>query len=175
MGREEFPVPLHGLDVAADPATGRDRFLEPGKHLKSRLFPASGLQLHCQFSHRRKERHLPGGARPYLWSKLPEFERFRSAPQRSGEPFELATSFKDHSLGEAFRHDGWRIVSPDAISVDYHAYVDYIQAAKGEFTVAKDQYVRLNTGWFSDRSACYLASGRPVITQETGFSRIYGG
>ena len=41
--------------------------------------------------------------------------------------------------------------------------------------MAKDQYVRLNTGWFSDRSACYLAAGRPVITQETGFTKIYGG
>jgi hypothetical protein len=47
--------------------------------------------------------------------------------------------------------------------------------SKGEFTVAKDQYVRLNTGWFSDRSACYLAAGRPVITQQTGFTRHYGG
>jgi len=41
--------------------------------------------------------------------------------------------------------------------------------------VAKDQYVRLRTGWFSDRTACYLASGRPAITQETGFTKIYGG
>jgi hypothetical protein len=55
------------------------------------------------------------------------------------------------------------------LSVDYWQYRDYIQRSKGEFTVAKDQYVRLNTGWFSDRSACYLAAGRPVITQETGF------
>ena len=53
-------------------------------------------------------------------------------------------------------------------------YRDYIQRSKGEFTVAKDQYVRLNTGWFSDRSACYLAAGRPVITQETGFTENYG-
>jgi hypothetical protein len=54
-------------------------------------------------------------------------------------------------------------------------YRSYIQGSKGEFTVAKDQYVRLNTGWFSDRSACYLAAGRPVITQETGFTKFYGG
>jgi hypothetical protein len=50
-----------------------------------------------------------------------------------------------------------------------------LQASKGEFTAAKDQYVRLNTAWFSDRSACYLAAGRPVITQETGFTKYYGG
>jgi hypothetical protein len=61
------------------------------------------------------------------------------------------------------------------MSVDYWRYRDYVQRSKGEFTVAKDQYVRLNTGWFSDRSACYLAAGRPVITQETGFTKIYGG
>ena len=47
------------------------------------------------------------------------------------------------------------------------------RAAAGEFTVARDQYVRANTGWFSDRSACYLAAGRPVITQETGFSKFF--
>jgi glycosyltransferase involved in cell wall biosynthesis len=61
------------------------------------------------------------------------------------------------------------------MSVDYWLYRDYIQRSKGEFTVAKDQYVRLNTGWFSDRSACYLAAGRPVITQQTGFTKNYGG
>ena len=61
------------------------------------------------------------------------------------------------------------------MSVDYWVYRDYIQQSKGEYTVAKDQYVRLNTGWFSDRSACYLAAGRPVITQETGFTKNYGG
>ena len=63
------------------------------------------------------------------------------------------------------------MVSPLQLSVDYWLYRDYIRRSKGEFTVAKDQYVRLNTGWFSDRSACYLAAGRPVITQETGFPR----
>ena len=60
------------------------------------------------------------------------------------------------------------------MSVDYWQYREYIRRSKGEFTVAKDQYVRLDTGWFSDRSACYLAAGRPVITQETGFTKNYG-
>jgi hypothetical protein len=58
------------------------------------------------------------------------------------------------------------------MSVDYWQYRDYIRRSKGEFTVAKDQYVRLHTGWFSDRSACYLAAGRPVITQDTGFGNV---
>ena len=51
-------------------------------------------------------------------------------------------------------------------------YRDYIVASRGEFTVAKDQNVRLRSGWFSDRSACYLAAGRPVVTQDTGFGKF---
>ena len=74
-----------------------------------------------------------------------------------------------------FEQNGWHLTSPLQMSVDYSLYRDYIQRSRGEFTVAKDQYVRLNTGWFSDRSACYLAAGRPVITQETGFTKNYGG
>jgi hypothetical protein len=66
------------------------------------------------------------------------------------------------------------LASPRQLSLDRELYRRYIQCSRGEFTVSKDNYVRLNTGWFSDRSACYLAAGRPVITQETGFTRLYG-
>src|SRR5690606_5229342 len=52
---------------------------------------------------------------------------------------------------------------------DPDAYREYIRRSKGEFTVAKEQYVLPRSGWFSDRSVCYLAAGRPVITQDTGF------
>src|SRR5438105_2086886 len=110
----------------------------------------------------------------YLWSKSCEFLRFVAAPKNAGETFELATNIQDRKTREKFERNGWRFTSPMQMSVDYWLYRDYIQQSKGEFTVAKDQYVRLNTGWFSDRSACYLAAGRPVITQETGFTKIYG-
>jgi len=111
----------------------------------------------------------------YLWSKTREFLKFDQAPQRCGEPLELATNPRDPAARPRLEALGWRIVSPDAMSVDWDDYRRYVQGSKGEFTVAKDQYVRLNTGWFSDRSACYLAAGRPVITQETGFTDLYGG
>ena len=111
----------------------------------------------------------------YLWSKSPEFLRFIAAPKKAGETFELATDIKDQKIKGKFERNGWRLTSPLQLSVDYWLYRDYIRGSKGEFTVAKDQYIRLNSGWFSDRSACYLAAGRPVITQETGFSRNYGG
>ena len=113
--------------------------------------------------------------RKYLWSKSREFLRFVAAPKRARETFELATNISETRTRKKFERNGWRLVSPLQMSVDYWLYRDYIQRSKGEFTVAKDQYVRLNTGWFSDRSACYLAAGRPVITQETGFTKNYGG
>ena len=110
----------------------------------------------------------------FLWSKSAEFLRFVGAPKRAGETFELATSIEDEKVRARFAGNGWRFRLPHDLSADYWSYRKYIRRSKGEFTVAKDQYVRLNTGWFSDRSACYLASGRPVITQETGFTRLYG-
>ena len=65
---------------------------------------------------------------------------------------------------------GWRVRDALPFSADLDAYRQYIKQSRGEFTVAKDQNVRLRSGWFSERSATYLAAGRPVITQETGFS-----
>src|SRR5438045_4906466 len=67
---------------------------------------------------------------------------------------------------------GWRVRPAAGLSEDIDAYRRYIVASRGEYTVAKDQNVRLRSGWFSDRSATYLAAGRPVVTQETGFSNI---
>lgn len=111
----------------------------------------------------------------YLWSKSREFLRFVAAPKKAGETFELATNINHAATRKKFERNGWRLRCPLQMSVDYWLYRDYIQRSKGEFTVAKDQYVRLNTGWFSDRSACYLAAGRPVIIQETGFTKNFGG
>jgi len=68
------------------------------------------------------------------------------------------------------KSNGWRLMDSHPLTVC--SYRDYLQASRGEFTVAKDANVRLKTGWFSDRSACYLAAGRPVITQDTGFGTM---
>jgi hypothetical protein len=110
----------------------------------------------------------------YLWSKSREFLRFVAAPKKACETFELATNIKDAKARAKFLRNGWRFHSPLQLSVDYWLYRDYVRRSKGEFTVAKDQYIRLNTGWFSDRSACYLAAGRPVIIQQSGFTQHYG-
>lgn len=105
----------------------------------------------------------------YHWSKDREFLRFLDLPERSGRHLELALASyrpEDRRLLEA---RGWSV--REAADFGFHGdpYRGYVQRSRGEFTVAKDQNVRLRSGWFSDRSATYLAAGRPVVTQDTGF------
>src|SRR5947208_518067 len=108
----------------------------------------------------------------WYWTKDREFEKFLDLPGlRSQVAFELAAGVDDQ-VKRPLNDQGWRQVGSLEMSRDAGVYRDYIQQSRGEFTVARDQYVRPNTGWFSDRSACYLAAGRPVITQETGFSKF---
>lgn len=109
----------------------------------------------------------------YRWSKHYEWEKFLNLPSRTTQPFELALKFKDLSDEERLKARGWQIVSPLEMSLDiFGAYPDYFRQSRAEFTVAKDQNVRLRSGWFSERDACYLACGKPVVTQDTGFSSI---
>ena len=105
----------------------------------------------------------------YRWNKDVEFEKFLNIPKISDQSIELALS--EVSLEEKQRLEihGWNIINAIPLSSSLDLYRSYIQDSRGEFTIAKDQYVRLRTGWFSDRSACYLAAGRPVLTQDTGF------
>jgi hypothetical protein len=106
----------------------------------------------------------------WYWTKDREFEKFLDLPRRRPVELELATGVTADDARRLHEH-GWRHVSPTPISLDVDRYRGYIEGSRAEFTVARDQYVRPRTGWFSDRSACYLAAGRPVITQETGFSK----
>ena len=108
----------------------------------------------------------------YAWSKHLEFLKFLELPRRSDQSFELALSCDDPGALDLLRTHGWRVVEALALSREVEPYRDYIRASRGEFTVAKDQNIRLLSGWFSDRSACYLAAGRPVLTQDTGFGNV---
>jgi hypothetical protein len=110
----------------------------------------------------------------YFWSKHHEFLKFIELPKRVEQPIELATGMDNLSSNERDLLDsnGWRIVDAHPITLNPRPYRDYVRASRGEFTVAKDMNVRLQSGWFSERSACYLAAGRPVITQDTGFGSV---
>jgi len=106
----------------------------------------------------------------YHWSKHHEFLKVIDLPRRTPQPFELALGSYEPADKQLLEDHGWRVHDSLDVSVDLDAYRHYICHSRGEFTVAKDQNVRLRSGWFSERSAQYLAAGRPVITQETGFS-----
>jgi hypothetical protein len=109
----------------------------------------------------------------WYWTKDREFEKFLALPSRRSVRLELAATVPPDVAGMLNRH-GWAVRDSIDLSRSATQYREYIEQSRGEFTVARDQYVRPGTGWFSDRTACYLAAGRPVITQETGFSRHLG-
>lgn len=109
----------------------------------------------------------------YRWSKHHEWERFMALPGRSGQEFEIAIQRSDAEDRRRLADAGWRLTPALAVSLDaFGTYRRYIAESRAEFTVAKDQNVRLRSGWFSERAVCYLASGKPVVTQDTGFSGV---
>jgi hypothetical protein len=99
--------------------------------------------------------------------KSTEFERFITLPSRSPLPLELALSGKFPR--ERLLEHGWRVIDAYEISHDPWVYRDYMARSFAEWSVAKNAYAASRSGWFSCRSACYLALGVPVIVQDTGF------
>ena len=106
----------------------------------------------------------------YSWRKRDEWEKIVDLPRTSGVSFALAMEVKDATDLAWLEANGWAVRDPIAISRDADRYRDFVRGSRAEFTTAKDVNVRLRSGWFSDRSACYLAAGRPVVTQDTGFN-----
>lgn len=106
----------------------------------------------------------------WYWTKDREFEKFLNLPRQRSVQLELAATVP-LPVKDLLHKQGWLTADSIELSRNAVSYRNYIQNSRGEFTVARDQYTRPRTGWFSDRSACYLAAGRPVITQETAFSR----
>lgn len=104
-----------------------------------------------------------------------EFKRFLDLPRRvPGVEFEIAGApgTSHPTPRDVLASHGWRVVDPLVLCHDTNSYRSYIQRSWGEWSVAKNAYVAGRSGWFSERSACYLATGRPVILQDTGFSDV---
>jgi len=108
----------------------------------------------------------------YRWSKNFEFMKFLTLPSRTTQALELALAGCNDEDRRTLEQHGWRVRDASEVSDDLDTYREYIGGSRAEFTVAKDQNVRLRSGWFSDRSAAYLAAGRPVVTQDTGFGHV---
>jgi len=109
----------------------------------------------------------------FTWRKRTQWFRYLALPHKTDQRFELAMDVESvRGDRELLNEHGWHIVDPMSISTDPWRYRDYLRGSRGEFTVAKDMNVRLKSGWFSDRAACYLAAGRPVVEQDTGFGHV---
>jgi len=107
--------------------------------------------------------------------RVHEFRKFAGLPKLTRQKFEIALEIHDTEVGdrELLRQGGWRLLDPLAVAGSPDDYRDFIGRARAELMVAKGMYVETRGGWFSDRSACYLASGRPVIAQDTGLAGLY--
>ena len=108
----------------------------------------------------------------YECSKRNSFIRFVDVPQRTPVCLELAANIHPSETDEAtlFSQHGWRLVQPEVVVRSPEQYREYVAGSRGEFGCAKPAYVKARVGWLSDRSVCYLASGRPCVLQDTGAS-----
>jgi len=106
--------------------------------------------------------------------RVHEFRKFARLPDLATRPFEIALDISnaDGKDIELLCRNGWSLVEPGAAAGDPWRYRDYIRRSAAELMIAKGMYVQARSGWFSDRSICYLASGRPVLAQDTGFSEM---
>ena len=168
IGRADCPIPTGGYDWRpirqpalldlwpAVPATSADRFTT----IASWRGPYGPLEFNGQ----------------KLGVKAHEWRKFIDLPVRAPEQqFEIALDIhpadgKDLGL---LRQHGWRVVDPQGVARDVPSMQRYMQQSSAEFSVAQGVYVGTNSGWVSDRTICYLASGRPALVQDTGFSRNY--
>lgn len=107
--------------------------------------------------------------------RVHEFRKFAALPRLSGQPFEVALDIHPADVKdlELLRANGWSLADPVAAAGDPWAYRAFIRSSRAEFMVAKNMYVEAQSGWFSDRSICYLASGKPVLAQDTGLKGLY--
>jgi hypothetical protein len=107
--------------------------------------------------------------------RVHEFRKFAELPRHVAAPLEIALDIDaaDSSDVELLREGGWELRDPREVAGDPWRYRDYLQGSRAELMVAKNMYVASRSGWFSDRSICYLASGRPVLAQDTGFTNYY--
>jgi hypothetical protein len=117
--------------------------------------------------------------KPKVWEgrtygqKNLEFNRFRDLPSKTSIPLRLAMGLgvDGQRPAQELRQLGWDLVEPREVVPDHRAYRSFLTNSRGEWSVAKHGYVEGRTGWFSCRTACYLAAGRPAVVQETGWSR----
>ncbi|HWF52700.1 MAG TPA: hypothetical protein VG294_18800 [Solirubrobacteraceae bacterium] len=131
--------------------------------------PAGGVRFTTVANWEQTYKDLVYAGETYTWTKSAEFLKLLDVPRRAGVAVELALALDDAPTAALLERSGFSVVRAGPLSRDPDAYRAFITASGAEFTAAKDQNVRLRSGWFSDRTATYLATGRPTVVQDTGF------
>jgi hypothetical protein len=134
--------------------------------------PPDGLRFTTVGSWDQSHKDITFDGETYTWSKSAEFMKLLDVPDRAGVRIDLALALRDGSSAEMLERAGFGVRAAAPLSADPDAYREFITNSGGEFTAAKDQNVRMRSGWFSDRTATYLATGRPAVVQNTGFEDV---
>jgi len=162
IGTAGCKLPTHGFD-----------WIPTNQPISLRQWPASSTTSRT-FSTIGKWDHGPGRklefeGHTYESSKGVEWMKLKELPSQSLFTLEMAMASMPMEMMGAFGSHGWAFTDPTVASISVSSFAEYIRSNAGELTVVKQIYSGLPSGWFSDRSACFLASGRPVITQSSGF------
>lgn len=163
VGQPGFPIPLQGVEW--------QRFVPP---VALEYWPAQTDVTAANFTtigQWRGQSAVWQGET--YWPKREEYLRLIELPQRTTQSIELALLIHESETDDlaALHSNGWRIVDPHEAAAGPDGFRSYIQQSRAEFSVAKNGYVKTRSGWFSDRTVCYLASGRPVLVQDTGIGK----
>jgi hypothetical protein len=164
IGQAECPLPTHGFDWIGtnQPVALRHWPVTP---TESRAFTTIGKWEHTA------DRNLEFDGKRYLSSKGVEWMKMLDLPARVPWTMTMGMLSMPPQTAAQFAAAGWNLLDPEQATASCEAYGDFIRQSAGEFTVAKEIYAGLPSGWFSDRASVYLASSRPVVTQASGFDR----
>ena len=163
IGTPGNPLPTHGFDwIGTNQPVALDHW--PATASTTQAFTTIGKWEHTS------DRNVEFNGRKYFSSKGVEWMKMLELPKRV--PWEMSMgmlAMPPETAGQFTSH-GWRLLDAEKSTLSCATYAEFIRNSAGEFTVAKAIYADLPSGWFSDRSAAYLASGRPVVTQDSGFA-----
>ena len=164
IGTPGCPLPTNGLNWIGtnQPVALSHWKVEP---CNSRAFTTIGKWEHSA------DRHVEFAGRKYRSSKGVEWMKLKSLPSRVPWNMTLGMAGMPKEVSSDFEAHGWKMVDPEQASMSCPTMQDFIRTSAGEFTVAKEIYTELPSGWFSDRASIFLASGRPVVTQDSGFDQ----
>lgn len=163
IGQEDCPLPTLGLDwIPTRQPIALPHW--PVVESTSRTFTTIG-----KWEHGGRDVQFKG--KGFRSSKSHEWMKLIDLPSLVPWRMELAMQAMPARMHQKFMEHGWSLVDPEPASISPWAFARYIQDSAGEFTAIKEIYAGLPSGWFSDRSAAFLAGGRPVVAQESGFGR----